>query len=94
MEPKTNLDYFPPGWLALAGDLLDKAAGEFHGHGCNDWDFPSDWTRAQREEMVKSMHLDNSGSLDEWERGGKSLDVPDWWVMQFLARRLTNAAKE
>jgi hypothetical protein len=76
-------------WMKLAGELLKEASNEFTNRGCNDWEFPADWTREDQEEFVKAMHVDNQ-SLEEFDP--KYLHVPDWWVMSFLARKLKEAA--
>lgn len=76
-------------WMKLAGDLLDKAADEFTNHGCNDWWFPADWTIEDRRELVKAMYEQN-GNPEEYDPD--QLNVADWWVMQFLASKLKEAA--
>jgi hypothetical protein len=69
-------------WAKLCGQLLRQASEEFSNHGCNDWNFPPDWTLEERQEFVKAMHEDN-GSPEEYDP--EHLHVPDWWVMSFLA---------
>ena len=71
-----------PQWLRLAADMLEMASEEFGTHGCNDWSFPDSWTPADKEDFVKAMH-ENNRSPEEFDP--KHLDVPDWWVMTFLA---------
>jgi hypothetical protein len=75
-------------WMRLAGEMLDVAKDEFSNHVCNDWDFPDDWTHEEKVEFVKAMHDDN-GSPEEFDP--EHLDMPDWWIMAFLAGRLKEA---
>lgn len=75
-----------PKWLALAAGLLDKAGDHFSNHGCNDWEFPPDWTIEERRELVRAMYKDN-GDPENFDPG--NLAVPDWWVMRFLAGQMT-----
>lgn len=72
-------------WMKLAGELLELASDEFANHGCNDWEFPTHWTLKEKQELVKAMH-DANGTPEEYDP--KRLQVPDWWVMSFLAKRL------
>lgn len=74
-----------PKWLKLAGELLEQASHEFANHGCNDWNFPNNWTENERKEIVQAMHEDN-GNPEEFDP--EHLSVPDWWIMAFLAGRL------
>lgn len=78
-------------WLKLAGELLEEAADTYSNHTCNDWDWPEGWTDDQKREIVKAMHEDNG---DPEEYNPKQLDVPDWWVMGFLADQLKKEAGE
>lgn len=72
-------------WLQLVAAFLDKASDKFANHGCNDWEFPKDWTLADRQELVKAIWADD-GSLADYDP--KRLYVPDWLVMRFLANQL------
>jgi hypothetical protein len=78
-------------WIKLAADLLEEASDEFSNHGCNDWDFPSDWTKEEQQEFVKAMNEDN-GTPEEYDP--EHLHVPDWWVMSFLARQIKKLKEE
>jgi hypothetical protein len=84
MEP------IPPKWLGLAGDLLELAADKFSNHGCNDYEFPKDWTVAERRRMLRAMH-DWNGDPGEYDPD--EAVTMDWFVMAFLADRLKEAAK-
>jgi len=76
--------------LKLAGELLDKASDEFSNHGSNDWNWPSDWTPQQIMETAEAMHRDN-GDFVRWVADGKNTNVPDWWIMSYLGKLLSNA---
>jgi hypothetical protein len=71
--------------MLIASDFLELASDEFSKHGCNDWEFPANWTKKEKQKFVKMMHKRNN-SLDEYDP--EELDVPDWWVMSFLASLL------
>jgi hypothetical protein len=72
-------------WLRLAGDMLEMASEKFGNHGCNDWDFPDDWTAEDRQGLASAMHEAN-GDPENYEPD--NIHLPDWWVMAFLADRL------
>lgn len=72
-------------WLKLAGQFLRIASNELSNHGCNDWDFPDDWTKEEKQEFVQAMHLDNK-SPEEYDP--ENLNVPDWWVAAFLSNSI------
>ena len=72
--------------MQIAADLLDDAADGFGNHGCNDWNFPNGWTGEEKMEFVEQMYRENGKlSYKEWVNSDKPLNVPDWWVMRFLA---------
>jgi hypothetical protein len=85
-------------WLVLAGELLETASGQFSNHGCNDWTWPADWTKAERVEFATAMVCDNvKRARDELTKEDREeikhfatseYGPPDWWVMAFLASRL------
>jgi hypothetical protein len=75
----------PPKWLALAAQLLEEASDQYSNHVCNDWDFPADWTIEERREFVRQMYEWN-GNPEDIDQD--HLDVPDFWVMGFLAEQL------
>lgn len=78
-------------WIELAGKLLDEAADKYADHICNDWDFPKDWTVEDKQEIVKAMHVDNGSAVEYNEH---ELNVPDWWIMAFLAKKLKELAND
>lgn len=82
-----------PKWLKLAAKLLELAGDEFSNHGCNDWYFPSDWTKNERREFAERIR-EEIGEPDELEDLDDTLDPVDWEVMYFLAKVLKKAAKE
>jgi len=71
--------------LKLAADLLRTASDVFANHGCNDWEFPDDWTEQERHDFVKEYH-DYNGDPEEFNP--KFLRLHDYAVMAFLARKL------
>lgn len=92
-----------PKWMKLAGCFLEQAAEIFSNHGCSDWRWPEDWSADDRREMATLMVLENvhAASPSELTEGDRE-DVdrfcdgiygpPNWWVMQFLTRRLRGAS--
>ncbi len=50
-------------WLKLAGEFLDQAADILGNRGCNDWEWPIDWTEQERKEFVLCMMADNGTDL-------------------------------
>lgn len=73
--------------LKLAGELLDKASDVYANYGCNDWEFPPDWTLEERRTFVKEYH-DYNGSPDDYDPD--DLWLGDFQVMAFLAHKLIN----
>ena len=45
-------DGMAPEWVGLAAAMLDTAADSFANHGCNDWQWPADWSRAKRRRLA------------------------------------------
>lgn len=68
-------------WITLAAVMLDAASDHYGNHGCNDWDYPSRWTDAEREEFGRAVKRwnGNEGDYDP------ELPPPDYIVMGFLA---------
>lgn len=48
-----------PKWLKLAGEMLAEYADRLSNDGCNDWEWPADWTKADRLEFAKAIEADN-----------------------------------
>lgn len=78
----TNLT---PQELSLAAKLLDDMSDHYANHGCNDFDFPADWTKEQRAVFVKEFH-DFNGDPEEYNP--KFLRLEDFAAMGFLAHKL------
>lgn len=71
--------------LTLASKMLEDAAEVYSNHGCNDWSFPLDWTKKEREEFVRGYH--------EWNGDPENFDslrlhLTDSAVMSYLAHLL------
>lgn len=75
----------PPKWLAWAADLLDLASDRFSGDGCNDIDWPTGWTEAEKAEFVAAVAGWN-GTPDDIDYDSKV--YYDWLAMAFLAARI------
>jgi len=74
-----------PKWIQLAGQLLEVAAKQFANHGCNDWEFPPDWSEEDKRELVSAMYTQN-GDPENYDPTQPR--VPDWWGMSFLGSQL------
>ncbi len=73
---------------AFAAQLLKLAADEFGNHGCNDLDWPQDWTEAERSDFTRRYH----------EFNGEADDTPyaplgDFAAMEFIAHLLLEEDK-
>lgn len=76
---------------ALAASLLRTASDDFANHGCNDWEWPADWTHEQKTEFVREYHEWND---DPEEFDADYLHLPDFAVMAFLAHKITDEVWE
>lgn len=80
----------PAKWLSVAADMLEMAADKFSNHGCNDWNWPADWTEDEKDICRQSMSIannDQSYDPEDWEYVG------DWQMMSFLSKVLREEAK-
>ncbi len=86
-------------WLRLAGELLGLASDQFSNHGCNEWEWPADWSAVERRQLAEAIVRDNvrktNGEKLNTEEAGQVKHMasgkhgpPDWWVMAFLAGQL------
>ncbi len=71
-----------PKWLKLAAQLLESASAVFSNRGCNDFDYPKDWTQADIDEFEQAVNLWNTRNS---EPEPDPAPVPDWFAMSFLA---------
>lgn len=76
---------------ALAAQMLEMASKSYSNHGCNDWDWPEDWSIKERQDFTKAYHEWN-GDPEEFDP--KFLNLPDFAVMGFLAAKLKGALKD
>lgn len=72
-------------WLAWAADLLELASEKFTNYGCNDIEWPSDWSEADKIEFTRAVAVQNGDEPDSEEPGRYYCD---WLAMSFLADRL------
>lgn len=79
--------------LLLVASFLEVASQHFSLHGCNDVDdaFFANWTKEERQGLVKKMH-DWNGDPEEFNPN--FLDLPDWFLMSYLAEKLKTFANE
>jgi hypothetical protein len=75
-----------PKWLALIADLLQLASREFCRHGCNDLEYPANWTEDDKIEFSRAYESWNSRGRDPtYPEAGMPMD---WMAMSFLAAKL------
>ena len=53
---------------ALLGQMLDEYSERLSNDGCNDWEWPEDWTPEERAAFCRESYLD-----DEWDES----DIPN-----------------
>lgn len=75
--------------LKLAVSFLQEASHEYNSHCCNDWEFPSNWSKKEKIQFVKEYHQYNG---DPEEFNLKHLYLPDFAAMSFLAHKLEKLA--
>lgn len=86
--------------VLLAASFLASASERLSLNGCNDWDWPVDWTEEERKEFATIMVSDNVGRNPEDFTEEDKQDVeeltkhgpPDWWVALVLGKILKKGA--
>jgi hypothetical protein len=73
----------------LAAEFLNIASEQFSRHVCNDVDdlLFENWTLEERRKFIKEYHEWN-GDPEEYDEN--FLHLPDWAIMSFLAKKLTD----
>lgn len=66
--------------------FLEDYSSRLGNDGCNDWDFPKDWSVREKEEFVKHYHAWNG---DPEEYNPKRLNLPNFAVVSFLAYKMS-----
>ena len=73
-----------PKELKLASEFLKQFSERLGSDGCNDWEFPDDWTNAEITQFKRD--------ICEWNRGGETVsdweNVPNWVAVGVLASKL------
>lgn len=70
---------------ALAAEMLQLASDSYANHGCNDWEFPKDWTRKERQQFIRDFQ--------EWNGDPEEREfLNDFEVMAFLAHKIEQGA--
>lgn len=65
--------------------LIDDAVDTLSNKGCNDWNFPDDWTKEEKIVFVKEYH-DWNGDPEEFDEN--FLYLQDASVLSFLASKI------
>lgn len=69
----------------LAANMLSDYSASLGNNGCNDWEFPEDWTTEEIQEFCKRYHAWNG---DPEEYMPEHLHLPDFAVASFLAYQM------
>lgn len=72
----------------LAAKFLEELAERMSNDGCNDWDWPDDWTQVERDGFALAYHVLN-GDLEEYHSGER---LPNFCVVHLLAFILESEA--
>lgn len=88
-------------WLKLAGEMLRDHAENLGNRGCNDWNWPADWTPEERLEFARMMVRDNISFIGDTlpaEAEKEATDMvkhgsSDFWVASVLSRLLRGEAR-
>ncbi len=79
-----------PRWLRLAADMLETAADQFANHGCADWEFPCEWSEADKIDFCRAYERYNSrGAIPSYPDNNPPADHA---AMGFLAFELREHA--
>lgn len=78
-----------PHELKLAVQFLRDYASELSNHGCNDWEWPADWTPEHRAQFWVDYHAFNGSPPEDLADNLKWGHAPlDWQVALLLAHKL------
>jgi len=70
----------------IAAEMLDDLGDKLANNGCNDWNFPEDWTMAEKQTFVKEYHEWN-GDTEEYDENEEPY-ISDFCVANFLSHKL------
>ena len=73
----------------LAAKFLDDHSRKLGNEGCNDWEFPDDWTIQERRDFVSGSCAAN-GTPEEYDP--ENLVIPDFSAVDYLAHLLKSEA--
>lgn len=76
--------------LILAAEFLEQYSDDLSDNGCNDWEYPDDWTEQEKIDFCREYH-DFNKSPEDFDPD--DLTLPDFAVASFLAHKLILQAK-
>lgn len=76
--------------LILAAEFLEQHSDDLSDNGCNDWEYPDDWTEQEKIDFCREYHNFNKSPEDF---NPEDLTLPDFAVASFLAHKLSNYKK-
>lgn len=71
----------------LAGQLLNAYSEDLSNRGCNDWEYPPDWTEGERQRFAE-FYWAWTGDPDAYDPDDTRLQ--DWMVASYLGARLSS----
>lgn len=71
--------------LEILDQFLDELSDRFRNDGCNDWDFPKNWTEEEKRKFVKEFHAWNG---DPEEYNPNFLVLMNFSALSMIRRRL------
>lgn len=76
--------------LILAADFLDLLIEKLFFAGCNDWEWPEDWSKSERNQFAMEYYQ-LIGHPEDYEPG---MDLTDNEATRLLADELRNMAEQ
>jgi len=74
--------------LMLAAKFLDQLSEQMGNAGCNDWDWPEDWSGCERDQFAREYHTMN-GEPEVFEPG---MGLHDFGAVDLLSEALRKMA--
>jgi hypothetical protein len=69
----------------LAAKMLNKLSDILGNNSCNDFDFPEDWSKQERQLFIAEYHIEN-GDPEEFDYN--CINLQDFCVADLLADKL------
>lgn len=76
--------------LELAAKFLEQLSEKMSNAGCNDWEWPEDWSQSERDKFAEE-YFDVLGDGEEFE---PDMYLPDFCAVDLLVVVLRNRANK